>query len=73
MSKKSGQVRRCACGVYHDAVKDAGLRGVPVDMDPYRYEEVVEWNYHLGKLWNAINARLSNLLPGMDYVKAAGW
>lgn len=71
--KKPGQTRRCTCGVYHDAVKDAGLRGVPVEMDSYRYEDVIEWNYHLGKLWNATNVRLSKLLPGMDYVKVAEW
>lgn len=71
--KKPEQVRRCACGAYHDMAKDAGLRGVPVDIDSYDYEKVIAWNYHIGKLWNATNVRLSKLLPGMDYVKVSEW
>lgn len=71
--KKGRSKVRCQCGCYHSAEKDEHLRGVAVDFDSYRFDEVVQWNNHVGKLWNATNTKLKKLLPTMDYIKVAEW
>ncbi|WP_426718578.1 replication initiator [Corynebacterium auriscanis] len=71
--KEGRSKKRCRCGKYHWAKKDGRLRGVAVDVDEYRFDEVVEWNHNVGKLWNATNTKLKKLLPSMDYVKVSEW
>lgn len=71
--KKGRSKTRCKCGCFHSAERDGHLRGVAVDLDTYRFDEVVAWNNHLGKLWNATNTKLKTLLPTMDYIKVAEW
>ncbi len=71
--KKGKSDVRCRCGKYHCAQRDDHLRGVAIDLEEYRFDEVVEWNHHLGRLWNATNTKLKKLLPSMDYIKVAEW
>jgi hypothetical protein len=67
---KSGrQLKKCRCGVVHDPQADAGLRGIPIDMDSYDYEGCCGWNYRLGKLWDSTRASLSANFPEASFVK----
>lgn len=63
------QPKKCRCGVVHDPRADAGLRGIPIDMDSYDYEGCCEWNYRLGKLWDSTRASLSANFPRASFVK----
>lgn len=71
--KKGRSDVRCRCGKHHCAEKDQHLKGVAVFMDEYRFDEVVEWNHNVGKLWNATNTKLKKLLPSMDFAKVFEW
>lgn len=43
-SDRTGEIRKCRCGKLHDPLKDAGLRGVPIDLDEYDYAGCVRFN-----------------------------
>lgn len=61
--------RKCRCGRRHDSKGDAGLRGVAVDPETYDYAGCVQWNYGLGRLWDATRSRLSKEFAESAYVK----
>lgn len=70
---KHGRPRPCSCGRWHDSVRDADLRGVPVDCDEYDYDAQAFFNYHIGRLWDSARAALRKLLPDMVYAKIFEW
>lgn len=60
---------RCRCGIVHDPVDDAAMRGVPLDLSRYDYAGAVAWNYNVGKLWDATRSMLSKTFPGASFAK----
>lgn len=70
---KHGEKKKCGCGVYHDAVKDVDLRGVPLDISRYAYDKQVAFNYNIGKLWNATLTLLRKHYPDMAFAKVFEW
>jgi hypothetical protein len=73
VAKLSQPSARCQCGVTHDPLIDADLRGVPIDRASYSYEECVEWNYHSGRLWNNLVCRLRGSSPSLVYASVREW
>lgn len=73
MVPKRGERKRCACGAWHDPVRDIDLRGVPLDGAHYDYLGQARFNYCVGRLWDATRSTLSQTYPGMDYVKIYEW
>lgn len=63
-------VRICKCGQTH-VPKDEHLRGVPLDMRTYRYDDQVSWNRDLPDLLARTRRVLkSRLGPGFAYISA---
>lgn len=69
MYRERDKPRKCRYGCKHDPRADSGLRGVAVDPDSYDYAGCVEWNYGLGRLWDATRSRLSKEFKGATYAK----
>lgn len=67
VAKEPGHVTRCHCGRKHDAVEDADLRGIPIDICTYRYADAIDFNASLGTLWNATRTALVKRFPELAY------
>jgi len=65
--------RRCGCGVTHDPVTDAALRGLPLDLDAYDYNAAVAWNYQIGTLWNRLLREIRRHAPTAAYALSREW
>lgn len=70
---KRGERKRCRCGVWHDALRDADLRGVPLDCGKYDYEAQAAFNYQVGALWNVTLTMLRKALPDLEFAKVFEW
>lgn len=65
-------VRACVCGVAH-TVKDAGLRGVPLDAESYDYAGQVAWNRDSGLLWDRTRRRIRDRWDSVEYFTVREW
>ncbi|WP_353988629.1 replication initiator [Ruicaihuangia caeni] len=65
-STATQRARRCACGRSH-AQGDADLRGVPIDLDRYKYRQQVSWHLGLGRLWNSTVMAMRDLAPDLAF------
>ncbi|WP_374761873.1 replication initiator [Nesterenkonia aerolata] len=61
--RRSGSIRRCACGEYHEP--GSSLAGVPLHPEAYEYAGQADWNAAFGQLWNRTATRLSRAF-GLD-------
>ncbi|WP_210507714.1 replication initiator [Naasia sp. SYSU D00057] len=66
------RLKRCGCGATHD-VRDAGLRGVPLDMDSYDYAGQVAWNRDAGVLWDRTRRRFRDWWPSVELFLVREW
>ena len=70
--KRKKQMKRCRCGIMH-SVDDMEFRGIPIDLNNYKFSEQVRWNYGSSALWNSTRTSLEKALPGWDYAAIREW
>ncbi len=63
---------RCGCGSVH-TVKDAGLRGVPLDPASYDYAGQVAWNRDSGVLWDRTRRALRDRWESVEFFIVREW
>lgn len=68
----SSRVNRCGCGVTH-TVRDAGLRGVPLDPSRYDYAGQVAWNRDAGVLWDRTRRRVRDRWDSVEFFLVREW
>lgn len=64
--------RAWGCGVVN-AVGDAGLRGVPLDVESYDYAGQVAWNRDPGLLWDRTRRRIRDRRDSTGFFVARDW
>ncbi|HEU4798946.1 MAG TPA: replication initiator [bacterium] len=64
---------KCGCGLVHDAVGGAGLRGVPLDAVSYDYDGQAAWNRDAGLLWDRTRRRLRDRWDSLEYFIVREW
>lgn len=69
---EASKPKRCGCGATHD-VRDAGLRGVPLDVNSYDYASQVAWNRDAGVLWDRTRRRLRDWWPSVELFLVREW
>lgn len=70
--RTSEQFWNCKCGATHGASAQH-LRGIPLDVDTYRYEDAVAWNNGVGPLWDSTQHRLERELGNFEYAVVREW
>lgn len=68
----SSRVNKCGCGVTH-SVRDAGLRGVPLDPASYDYAGQVAWNRDAGLLWDRTRRRIRDRWDSVEFFLVREW
>lgn len=69
---ESSRVKRCGCGVTHD-LRDAGLRGVPLNPATYDYAGQVAWNRDAGVLWDRTRRRVRDRWDSVEFFLVREW
>jgi hypothetical protein len=69
---KGRRARLCWCGRRHSEA-DAGLSGVPIDLDAYDYDGVVAFNCAFGRLWNNTKTRLRDAWDDLAFFAVREW
>lgn len=68
----SSRVNKCGCGVTH-TVRDAGLRGVPLNPSTYDYAGQVAWNRDAGLLWDRTRRRIRDRWDSVEFFLVREW
>ena len=69
---ESSRLKRCGCGATH-TVRDAGLRGVPLDPRSYDYAGQVAWNRDAGVLWDRTRRRVRDRWDSVEFFLVREW
>jgi len=66
------RLKRCGCGATH-TLREAGLRGVPLDFGAYDYAAQVAWNRDAGVLWDRTRRRFRDWWPTVELFLVREW
>ena len=69
---ESSRLKRCGCGATH-SLKEAGLRGVPLDPSAYDYPGQVAWNRDAGVLWDRTRRRVRDRWDSVEFFLVREW
>lgn len=69
---ESSRLKRCGCGATH-TLRDAGLRGVPLDPTSYDYAGQVAWNRDAGVLWDRTRRRVRDRWDSVEFFLVREW
>ncbi|MFC0680530.1 replication initiator [Lysobacter korlensis] len=69
---KGSRPKRCGCGALHE-LRDAGLRGVPLDPATYDYAGQVAWNRDASVLWDRSRRRIRDRWESVEFFLVREW